>query len=317
MKRSVTALVAVSLLGMAPAASAEGPTPPPNYLPPSGFTAELNNYPSGYMITVGPDYGCGVSGATCSTTISVKLGDQAIATDDDFIVTQLIDTTSQQPVPGYDQPNYYNSQSDFGKNPFTITKYGYQLPSGSYALNLDFVTLAHWWCSKYNSEGCSWMDGRHYSVIWRFDYTAGSTITALPWTPRPAPPATPPPDPDDWVNFHLETRRPAVTHHGRTAVRLRCGGWEQHGPCRGTIRIRTRGRVRIGHHHRKTVATVAARRFKLEAGHAKRFRFKLSARDRRLVKRASGRMRIVVKVRDDAGNHRTLRTSAKLKRAHH
>lgn len=50
------------------------------------------------------------------------------------------------------------------------------LASGAYRLRVWVTTQGHWWCSQYNPEGCSWIDGGSASWEWRFRYTAGRRL---------------------------------------------------------------------------------------------------------------------------------------------
>ena len=93
---------------------------------------------------------------------------------------------------------------------------------------------------------------------------------------------------------------------------MTCPRAEQYPPCRGTVTLRTRVRVRIGGARR--IAVLAIARFAIGAGRTATVRLRLAPARMRLVTTvgAARRAIVIVTARDGAGNRATLRRSVRL-----
>jgi len=135
------------------------------------------------------------------------------------------------------------------------------------------------------------------------------TVVPGPGTPPPSPrsnpepqprPTEPQPPPKAWVRFlgnalHLSRR-------GVVRLRLRCADGERSAPCHGTLKLRTRGRIRIGGKRRRLV--LARGGFQIAAGHTATLRLKLRRGKAKLVRRNRKARRVVaIATADGGGEH--------------
>jgi hypothetical protein len=122
--------------------------------------------------------------------------------------------------------------------------------------------------------------------------------------PGAEPPAGPPVD--DVVTLLLRGKRLAMNRRRVVRVGATCPHAEQSSPCRGTVTLRTRTRVRFG--GRERLVVLATGRFSLSAGETARVRLTLSRRKAQLVRARPGARRTVAiaRVRDAAGNRATV-----------
>jgi hypothetical protein len=107
---------------------------------------------------------------------------------------------------------------------------------------------------------------------------------------------------DSAVRMRILGKRLRLSRSRVAWLRLRCLPAEASPPCRGKVRLRTRGRVRFGGKRRRAVLAKAT--FRVPAGRTKRVKLRLGKRKARLV-RGSRRARRVVAIaaaRDGAGN---------------
>jgi secreted trypsin-like serine protease len=137
--------------------------------------------------------------------------------------------------------------------------------------------------------------------------------------PTPTPETTPDPEPDPEPETADETppvariasNRLRMSRRGFVRVRIDCGDSPE--DCLGVVRLRLRFPADAT---AAALRTVASASFKIAAGDSKRVRLRLKRRARRLVRREGRvRVRVVVVVRDAAGNTRTLRDTLTLRAA--
>lgn len=111
---------------------------------------------------------------------------------------------------------------------------------------------------------------------------------------------------DRGVRVTLTGRRLALSRRGVAKLRIACPASETAGPCRGTVALKTRGKVR--HRGRRRVVTLASARFAVAAGSSRLVALRLGRSQRALVRGSAAARRVgaVVKVRDGAGNRATV-----------
>jgi len=117
---------------------------------------------------------------------------------------------------------------------------------------------------------------------------------------------------DSTVKFKLPSAAVRVDRAGRATLKVRCAASEISGPCRGTVVVKTRSKVKTGGKRRQVVIGKAL--FTAEPGKAGRVSLKLSPKVRRLVRKSgqARRVSVRVKARDGVGNTSTLTRNARL-----
>jgi hypothetical protein len=141
----------------------------------------------------------------------------------------------------------------------------------------------------------------------------GADIGAFELPPPPPPaavpgPAAPPATPrgDTAVRISISGGRLLVGRRGVARVRLTCPQTEASPPCRGTLTLRTRARVRLGGRSRQV--TLARASFRIGAGRTARLTLRLPRSRLALVgaNRLARRAIAVARVGDAAGNRATV-----------
>jgi hypothetical protein len=121
---------------------------------------------------------------------------------------------------------------------------------------------------------------------------------------RPPPTPVPPVVVDDSVTIRIGGNRLRIDRRGVARIRLSCPRAEQSSPCRGTLTLRTRGRVRFRGKRRQVVLARAS--FRIDAGKTATVRLRLAASKAGLVRRSLKAVAIA-SVKDAAGNGATVR----------
>ncbi len=100
---------------------------------------------------------------------------------------------------------------------------------------------------------------------------------------------------------------------GKATVRLKCPATEKNGPCTGTLKVKTRGKVATA--NGKKVVTLASTKYRIKAGVTKGVVVTLSPANRALVRRSADarKLKLVTKVKDSIGNTGTVIKKATLK----
>ena len=116
-----------------------------------------------------------------------------------------------------------------------------------------------------------------------------------------------PPAPDTSVTIRIAGKRLRLDRRGVARVRLTCPRAERSPPCRGTLILRTRTRVRFRGKQRRVVLGKA--RFGIAAGRTAAVRLRIVGPKARLVRRNRRARRVlaIARVSDTAGNQRTVR----------
>ena len=144
----------------------------------------------------------------------------------------------------------------------------------------------------------------------------GTDVGAVEVQPPPAAPAAPSPGPVARdMSFALRlavAARPRIDRRRVVLLRVTCPRAERSPPCRGTVTLRTRVRVRVGGARR--IAVLATARFAIGAGRTATVRLRLAPARMRLVTTvgAARRAIVIVTARDGAGNRATLRRGVRL-----
>ena len=96
-------------------------------------------------------------------------------------------------------------------------------------------------------------------------------------------------------------------------MKLTCPASEKSGPCTGTLKLKTRGKVPFK--GKKKVVVLASAKFSIAAGDTKKLKLKLNDKYFALVKHVADarKVRLVAKVKDAVGNGTTVKKKAKLK----
>ena len=140
----------------------------------------------------------------------------------------------------------------------------------------------------------------------------GADVGAFELQPSPPGQLTPGQPPlavsrDDSVTISIAGRRLRIGRNRVTRVRLTCPRAEQSPPCRGTLTLRTRSRVKFA--GRRRLVVIAGARFQIAAGTSKVVRLRLAPSKLRLIRgnRLARRAVAIANVRDAAGNVETVR----------
>ncbi|MGD9570439.1 MAG: hypothetical protein AB7V62_00965 [Thermoleophilia bacterium] len=204
---------------------------------------------------------------------------------------------------------------------FTASPYGsvvLRLGTGANPAALDCVTGA----VAIDDGGIVWSNaGRgappagsagRYAIDANLDTPAIAVATAASPAP-PAPPAQPvvpaPPAPVPLVTpGRLAGSRLLVTRN-RVAVTVSCQGRTT--ACRGVLRIRTAGKVKVGRRKAARITVVAPRRYSVAAGRRAVLRIALTPRARQLM---TARRQVRVRVELDPARGRTIARTVPLRR---
>jgi hypothetical protein len=118
--------------------------------------------------------------------------------------------------------------------------------------------------------------------------------------------------PDTLVVLKIGTKTLKLDAQGRAKVKVSCSALEEHGPCAGTITVKTRGMVPSGGGTK--VVTLAGARYRIKAGATKAVVVQLSPTNVTLVRRVADarKLRLVAKVKDAKGNTATVTKKATL-----
>ena len=110
---------------------------------------------------------------------------------------------------------------------------------------------------------------------------------------------------DTRVRVQIRGKRVPLSPKGVATVRVRCPVAELSGPCRGTLALKSRAKVRIAARKRRRV-TFAKKRFKVPVGKTRRVKLRVRGRKARLVRRSrrARAIRAIARARDGAGNRR-------------
>jgi uncharacterized delta-60 repeat protein len=136
-------------------------------------------------------------------------------------------------------------------------------------------------------------------------------------TPGPPPDPADPDEPgpgespdllDTEVTIRINGKRLAFNRKRIARAKLTCPASEASPPCSGTLRLKTRRKVRFKNRKRRVVLA-RSKRFEIDAGETGRVKLRLSKPKRKLVRSAkrARRTRAIVKVRDQAGNRAKVR----------
>ena len=158
-----------------------------------------------------------------------------------------------------------------------------------------------------------------YSGPDTFTYTATAKgVTSVPatvsLTVQPAPPPPPPPPaPDTQVTLTIGTKTLTLNDKSKATVKLTCPTAEKSGPCTGTLKVKTRGKVPVD--GKKKVVVLATAKFSVATGTTKAVTIKLSTKYAKLVRKVADarKLKLVAKVKDTVGNKATVTTKATLK----
>jgi uncharacterized delta-60 repeat protein len=121
---------------------------------------------------------------------------------------------------------------------------------------------------------------------------------------------------DTAVTIRVLSRRLRISRRGFARLLLRCPADEQSPPCAGRVSLRTKAKVRLaGASTSKRRRILLARaRFRIGAGRTRAVRLRFGGRRLRLLRRnrRARRALAIVRVRDAAGNRRTVRRTLRL-----
>lgn len=125
----------------------------------------------------------------------------------------------------------------------------------------------------------------------------------VPAAVAPGPPV------DGAVTVRVLGKRLRVSRRGLLRLRLRCPASEASPPCRGRVILRTRAKLRLGKARAKRRVVLGRAGFSIAAGRTEVVKLRLGKARQRLLKRKrrARKLQAIVRVRDGAGNTRTVR----------
>ncbi len=114
---------------------------------------------------------------------------------------------------------------------------------------------------------------------------------------------------DTAVALRILGKRVRIDRRGIARLRLLCPATEQSPPCAGTLRLRTRARLRLGKAGKRRHLVLSRARFEIPAGKTRAIGLRVPARKLRLLRERGRARRLVAlaRVSDGSGNRGTAR----------
>jgi len=105
------------------------------------------------------------------------------------------------------------------------------------------------------------------------------------------------------------TKTMKVNRKGKTSLKLRCPASEANGPCSGSVKLKTKKKVKPGRKaKKKKTVPFGSQAFSIEAGETTTLKFTFKAPQRRLVNKVPAARKLLARiaVKDAKGNDATL-----------